>query len=132
MGLQEDMIVLCKNNEFMKHNHIKAVELLEDRAVTELVVSEDNKNPYGILHGGALFAMADCAGGLASRSDGRRYVTLSSSFNFIKSATEGTVRATATIRHRGRSTCLCDVALTDRTGALLATGSFTFFCIDAK
>ena len=132
MGFQEDLAMLCENNEFMRYNHIKAVELQKDRAVTELEVTAESKNPYGILHGGVLFTMADCAGGLASRSDGRRYVTLSSSLNFIKSVSGGTVRATGTVRHRGRTTCLCDTELTDQNGTMLATGSFTYFCLDAS
>ena len=42
----------------------------------------------------------------------------------------GTVRATAWVRHRGKSTVLTAVDITGEGGKLLATGEFTFFCVD--
>ena len=42
----------------------------------------------------------------------------------------GTVRASAWVRHRGKSTVLTAVDITGEGGRLLATGEFTFFCVD--
>ena len=82
-----------------------------------------------MLHGGAYFTMADCAGGAAARSDGRRYVTLEGSIHFIRAANEGTVTAQARVRYRGGTTCLVEIDIKDETEWLLATGNFTFFCV---
>ena len=42
------------------------------------------------------------------------------------------MRAAGRVRRRGRSTVLVDVEITDESGALLATGAFTYFCVDRK
>ena len=133
MGMEEDMQALCTANEFMNHNHIKLKELSEGRAVMELAVVKESLNPYGIVHGGALYTMGDCASGIAARSDGRRYVTLSSSLNFLRSGKEGdTIQAVGQVRHRGRTTCYVDVDILGPDGRLLASGNYTFFCISAE
>ena len=100
MGMEEDMQALCTANEFMNHNHIKLKELSEGRAVMELTVVKESLNPYGIVHGGALYTMGDCASGIAARSDGRRYVTLSSSLNFLRSGKEGDTIQACILFHR--------------------------------
>ncbi len=129
--IQAQIEIDCASNSFMLYNHIHIKELQPDRAVTELTVTKDNVNPYGIAHGGALYTMADCACGIAARSDGRRYVTISSSFNFLRSAPQGeTVFAESQVRRRGCSTCYVDVDITDSQGQLLASGNFTFFRIE--
>jgi len=131
MGMQEDIEVICRKNHFMRYNHIKLTEMAPDWAVCELTLVEESLNPLGVAHGGVLYSMADCATGIAARSDGRRYVTLSSSFNFLRSGQAGdTVRAEAKVRRRGRSTCYVDLDITDSQGKLLCSGNFTFFCID--
>ncbi|MEG0779797.1 MAG: PaaI family thioesterase [Oscillospiraceae bacterium] len=117
-------------NAFMLHNGIHLVERGQDYAVTELEITENSYNPYGIVHGGAYYTMADCAAGHAARSDGRRYVTQGSNLHFLRSADSGTLRATARVYHRGRKTCLLKLEIRDETDELLVTGDFTFFCLD--
>lgn len=118
-----------QNNPFMTHNNIEIIEAEPDRAVAELTVCGDNLNPVGTLHGGAYFTMADCVSGTAARSNGMKYVTLNSSFEFIRSIKKGTIRATARVRRRGRTICLTAVEVTDQEGRLLAEGKFTMFCL---
>lgn len=116
-------------NAFMCHNGIKVTEITPERAVSILEVAPHSLNPYGYLHGGAYFTMADVASGALARADGRAYVTLDCSMHFLRSARRGEIRATARIRHRGHSTCLICVDITGEEGGLLATGEFTFFCL---
>ncbi|MBP7426114.1 MAG: PaaI family thioesterase, partial [Oscillibacter sp.] len=63
-------------------------------------------------------------------SDGRYYVTQTSALHFLRNQATGTVRASAWVRHRGKSTVLTAVDSTGEGGRLLATGEFTFFCVD--
>lgn len=117
-------------NAFAQHNGIRFRLIDQDEAEAVLEVGPNSLNPYGRLHGGAYYAMADCAGGCACRSDGRHYVTLHGGMDFIRSADSGTVIARAKVRHRGNSTCQTAVDIRDEAGKLLATGDFTFFCLD--
>lgn len=119
-----------KRNAFMQHNHIELERVTMDGAVFSLEIRPESKNPMGIVHGGVFYSMADNAAGFAAHTDGRCYVTQSGSMNFLHNRAEGIVRAEARVRHRGKSTCLAVVDITDEEGTLLATGDFSFFCVD--
>lgn len=119
-------------NPFASHNHIELVLTEPDHAVFRLQIRPESKNPYGMVHGGAIYTMADNATGHAAHTDGRNYVTQTSALHFLHNQPEGEIRADARVRHRGRSTCLVDVDILGADGTLLATGEFTFFCVDIK
>lgn len=119
-----------EKNAFCNVNHIRLESVERDRAVFALTVREESTNPYGMIHGGALYTMADDATGVAAHTDGRSYVTQEGSLHFLRNQRQGTVRAEARVRHRGRATVLLDVDITGEDGTLLATGQFTYFCID--
>ena len=105
---------LNKKNLFATYNHIEAEFVEPDHAIFKLEIRPESKNPYGIVHGGAIYTMADNATGYAAHTDGRSYVTQGSSMHFLRNQSEGIVRADA----KGEG------------GKLLATGEFTYFCID--
>lgn len=118
-----------KPNSFAVFNGIKIQSTGENSAQAVLEIGPNSLNPYGLLHGGAYYTLADCACGIACRNDGRKYVTLHGGLDFLRSVKSGTVTAAAVVQHRGRSTCMVSVEITDQSGALLATGSYTFFCV---
>lgn len=128
--MTETNIPPLQSNAFALYNGIHCKTTGPDQGEAVLEMGPDSLNLYGLLHGGAYYTLADCACGCACRADGRRYVTLHGGLNFIRSAKRGTVTARAEIRHRGRSTCQISVNITDQQDTLLATGEFTFFCID--
>lgn len=119
-----------QRNAFAVYNHIELESVEADHAVFRLLIRPESKNPYGIVHGSALYTMADNATGYAAHTDGRYYVTQTSSMHFLRNQCTGTVRADARVRHRGKSTCLVDVDIIGEDGRLLATGDFTYFCVD--
>lgn len=129
-SLEERTRARIRNNAFMIHNHIQLESVEPDRAVFRLDIRPESCNPYGMVHGGAIYTMADNAAGTAVHTDGRFYVTQTSSLHFLRNQARGTVRAAAYVRHRGRSTVLTAVDITGEDGRLLATGEFTFFCVD--
>ena len=119
-----------RENSFAAYNHIQ-LELVEpDHAVFRLDIRQESKNPYGMVHGGAIYTMADNATGFAAHTDGRSYVTQTSSLHFLRNQSEGLIRADARVRHRGQTTCLVAVDILGEGGRLLATGDFTFFAVD--
>ena len=128
--LEERTRARIRKNGFMIHNHIELESVEKDRAVFRLDIRPESCNPYGMVHGGAIYTLADNAAGTAAHSDGRYYVTQTSALHFLRNQSRGTVRATAYVRHRGKSTVLTAVDITGEGGKLLATGEFTFFCVD--
>lgn len=120
-------------NRFMTYNFIELSVLELDRAECRLRLRPESTNPSGMLHGGALYTMADSTAGSAAHSDGRIYVTQDSSMNYLSNIKEGTAVAVGTVVHRGKTTCLVNVdIIAEATGKLLATGRFTFFCIGTE
>ena len=121
-----------RSNVFSRFNgfELESVEL--DRAVYRLEIRPESRNPYGMVHGGALYTLADDAAGTAAHSNGEYYVTQSGDLHFLRNRSTGTIRATGRTRHRGRSTVLIDVDITDEDGTLLATGEFTYFRVEKE
>lgn len=123
---------LDEKNAFAVYNHIEAEFVEPDHAIFRLNIRPESKNPYGVVHGGAIYTMADNATGYAAHTDGRCYVTQTSAMHFLRNQTRGLVRADAKVRHRGHATCLVDVDIIGEGGKLLATGEFTYFCVDPE
>ena len=132
--MDESTIEMFKDKErknlFATYNHIEMVMVEEDHAVFRLNIQPESKNSYGMVHGGALYTMADDAAGAAVHSDGRYYVTQNGDLHFLKNQPGGTIRAEGRVRRRGKATCLAVVDITNEDGELLATGDFSYFCVD--
>ena len=118
-----------QSNAFMVHNHIQMDKMETDHAVFRLNICPESWNPMGMVHGGAMYTLADNAAGAAAYSDGRVYVTQSGTLHFLRNQSEGVLLAEARVRHRGKMTCVVTVDITGDEGTLIATGDFSFFCI---
>jgi uncharacterized protein (TIGR00369 family) len=78
----------------------------------------------GVVHGGALMALADSVGAVCAflgLPEGAGTATTSSTTHFLRAVREGRVTATARPLHRGRSQVVVQTALTDDRGRLVAT-----------
>jgi len=70
----------------------------------------------GVLHGGALMALADSAGGVCAflkLPPGAHTATIESKTNFFGAVRQGTVRARSRPLHRGRTTIVVETDLYD-------------------
>ena len=114
---------------YAKHNGYTMEVLEPDRAVMRLEIRPESCNPYGVVHGGLLYSIADEATGMAVHTDGRCYVTQNGNLHFLKNQPTGVLRAQARVRRRGKATVLLDVDITNERGDLMATGQFVYFCI---
>jgi uncharacterized protein (TIGR00369 family) len=77
----------------------------------------------GMLHGGALMALADSVGGVCAFLNlpaGASTSTIESKTNFFRAVRDGTVRATAQPVHVGRSTIVVQTDLRDSAGRRVA------------
>jgi uncharacterized protein (TIGR00369 family) len=87
-------------------------------------VSDANRQPYGIVHGGAYAALAEtvvsATTALAVYEDGMIAVGQSNHTSFLRPVSSGTVHAEARRRHRGRTSWVWEVDCTDDEGRLCA------------
>lgn len=120
--------LLQQNNPFIQHNGMYVTSLDENRCEAELTVTAHSFNPFGTVHGGALFTLADLSCGVAARVDGRQYVTENADIVYLRPAVGEKITAAAEVLHRGRSRCVIEVKLCDEKERLVCSGTFAFFC----
>jgi len=76
-------------DRFAKKNEMQIDEVAEGYAKTSMVVKDFHLNGANVVHGGAIFTLADFAFAIASNSHGRIALSINSSISFISSAKEG-------------------------------------------
>lgn len=78
------------------------------------------KQPAGLVHGGVYASIAEslATNGTAAavHGDGNTAVGLANQTSFLRSITAGTIHAVARARHRGRTTWVWEVELSDDEG----------------
>lgn len=87
------------------------------------------KQPMGLVHGGLYAAIAESLASLGTAiaviKDGMLAMGMSNTTTFLRPITAGTVHAAARPRHRGRTTWLWDVEITDDDQRLCAMSRVT-------
>ncbi len=120
---------------FAKFLGIKITEITLDRVRAELPVRDDLKNRFGIMHGGAILALADNCGGTAASAnlkDGQTTTTLESKTNFFAAIPMGDVAlAECTALHKGRTTMVWQTRITRNDGRLCAIVTQTQMVLEA-
>lgn len=101
----------------------------DEEVSAQVTVRPELKQPAGLLHGGVLASMAESMASVATfmgvQADGKAAMGLSNATSFLRPISEGTIRAVARRRHRGRTTWIWDVDFTDDDGRLCATARVT-------
>ncbi|WP_018998280.1 PaaI family thioesterase [Hirschia maritima] len=97
----------------------QVVELRDGYLVSELEVREEIMAPNGFLHAGAVVSLADTACGYAcvrALPEGAMgFTTIELKSNFVGTAREGKVRATAKIIHSGKTTQVWEAKVVNMT-----------------
>ena len=100
-----------------------------DRVVGTMPV-KGNRQPYGLLHGGANAALAETLGSIAAAmhaAPDRLAVGLELSCTHHRGVTEGVVTGVCTPIHRGRSTATYEIVITDEQDKRVCTARLTCF-----
>ena len=99
-----------------------AVDAAEVRA--RLPWSPERCTIGGVMHGGALMALADGAGAVVAflnlPEGGIGTTTVSSATNFLRGVRDGHVEAISTPLHAGRTTIVVETSLVDAAGKQVA------------
>jgi uncharacterized protein (TIGR00369 family) len=115
---------------------MKIIEAQPDRVVTEMVVREELANRNGVLHGGAVMALADNMGGTATFLNlppGAATTTIESKTNFFAACAVGeTIRTETTPLHRGRTTMVWQTRVLRADGKLAALVTQTQLVLAGK
>lgn len=101
---------------------LEIVELSDERASAQVEVRDELKQPLGLVHGGVYAAIAESLASVGTArgvmADGKIAMGLSNQTSFLRPITEGTIHAVALPKHRGRTTWVWEVEMTDDRGRL--------------
>jgi uncharacterized protein (TIGR00369 family) len=101
------------------------VHALSDEEVrAEVPVRDELRQPAGLVHGGVFASMAESMASTATwfavRGEGMIAQGLSNQTSFLRPIVEGTIHAVARRRHRGRTTWVWEVEISDDARRLCA------------
>ena len=103
---------------------LQVLHVDEELVRAQVAVRDEIKQPMGLVHGGVFASIAESitstATFLAVLPEGKSAQGMSNQTNFLRPITEGTVHAEGRRRHRGRSTWVWEVDITDDEGRLCA------------
>jgi uncharacterized protein (TIGR00369 family) len=123
---------VCNNitkDTLMETLDIEYVDVGENFLVAKMPVTKKVYQPDGVLHGGATVALAESVGSAAS------YIFLDATkvavrgieiaANHVKGVREGFVYARATILHKGKTTQLWEIKVTNEANELISNCKLT-------
>ena len=125
----------CKNT-LMETLEIEYIDVGDNFLTAKMPVNSRVHQPYGQLHGGATAALAESVGSAASNffiDSKTQFVNgIQLSINHIKSKREGVVFAKATNIHKGRTTHLWEVNITDEDHNLISVCKMTNIVLEKR
>ncbi len=108
---------------------LELTEVTDDRVSGQVVVRDQLKQPYGLVHGGVYASIAESLASLGTgvvvARSGKTAVGLSNQTSFLRPMTAGTIHAVAIRRHAGRSTWVWEVEMSDDEGRLCVLSRMT-------
>jgi len=136
---KEKILNICNassKNTLMETLEIEYVDVGEDFLVGRMPVNPRVHQPDGVLHGGAMVALAESVASAASYIfiDAQQFIVrgIEISANHVKSIVSGFVFAKATFIHKGRTTQLWDIKITDEQDQLISVCKLTTIALPRK
>ncbi len=126
---------ICKGT-LMETLDITYIDVGENFLLARMPVTPRVYQPDGVLHGGASVALAESVGSAASYIflDGKEFFVrgIEIAANHVKSVKEGYVYARASILHKGRTTQLWEIKITNEEGDLISNCKLTTIALPRK
>ena len=123
-------------NTLMATLDIEFIDIGEDFLVAKMPVTSKVYQPDGVLHGGATVALAESVGSAVSymsvdyMNETVRGIVISA--NHLKSVKDGFIYARATPLHKGRSTQLWEIKITDDDNNLISHCKLSTMVLNKK
>lgn len=140
MNYSKEDIIKAANNTckgtLMETLNIEIVDAGKDFLTAKMPVNSRVHQPDGVLHGGATLALAESVGSFAAHLflDIDKYFIrgIEISANHVKSVKEGHVYAIAKFLHKGRTTQLFEIRITDDDNNLISICKLTTIALPKK
>jgi 1,4-dihydroxy-2-naphthoyl-CoA hydrolase len=103
---------------------VEVVEVTDDVVKGRMPVEDRIRQPYGIVHGGAMSAIAESLTSMGTAqgvlAEGKIALGQEINASFMRPISSGHVNALARVRRRGRTAWNWDIEITDDEGRLCA------------
>jgi uncharacterized protein (TIGR00369 family) len=108
---------------------LEVLEVQDDLVTGCVRVRDELLQPFGLVHGGVLASLAETLASLGTAivvlEEGNAAMGLSNNTSFLRPIVAGTIHGRAIRRHRGRTTWIWDVEMSDDDGRLCALTRMT-------
>ena len=122
---------MLDKSEYIRALGIEMLELSEEYAKGRMPFDAKYCNPFGTMHGGCLYSLADTVAGTLACNAGGNVVTVEGSLHFLEVAKDTAyVYCEANMKKCGKTLIVVDVEVKDDGGKLLDSGSYSFFRTD--
>jgi acyl-CoA thioesterase len=109
-----------QEDKFANHVGIELLEVSAGSARARMDIKPHHLNAVGIVHGAAIFSLADLAFAMASNSHGNVAVAVNVSISYMKAASKGVLYAEAAEVSRNPKLASYTVRVTDERDDLIA------------
>jgi 1,4-dihydroxy-2-naphthoyl-CoA hydrolase len=103
---------------------LEVLEWSDEEVRAQVRVRDELRQPAGLVHGGVFASIAEsiasAATWMAVHQDGKTALGMSNQTSFLRPIVDGTIHAVARRRHRGSSTWVWEVDITDDADRLCA------------
>lgn len=130
---EQIMRKVIEENFYMQFLGVELLKLQEGYSLARMKNRKELQNPYGMLHGGSLYSLADIVAGTAACMGGCYVTTVSGIMNFLLPADQTEyIYCEAKQLRMGRHLAVFEVKLKDDKEKVLDSGEFTFFITEHK
>lgn len=120
--------LMYDNDPFSKHLGIELKSIEKGSCVLQLNVSNLMLNGFSIAHGGISYSLCDSALAFAANSHGTQCVSIETSISHVRPVPQnGIMMATARELHRGKTTGIYEVTVTNEKNKTVALFKGTVF-----
>jgi acyl-CoA thioesterase len=118
-----------KKVPFVQHVGLELLEMRKGEATVKLVMRDELRQPYGVLHGGATATLIDTATAFAVVSaidESEKATTVDLTVHYLRPVQEGFVTCTAKVLRVGKRLINLTADVIDEEGKLVATALSTY------
>lgn len=127
-NIDEVMHKMITANPFSAMLGMELLEFSEGIAKGRMCFTEDKTNPYGGMHGGCIYALADTITGLAAITYGYYVTTMNGSMNYLRPVKDTRyLYCNASVVHQGSHVGVYRCELFDDSEKLVATAEFNYY-----
>lgn len=115
---------------------IEIVQLDADKVICTMPVNNNTKQPFGMLHGGASVVLAETAASVGTYAGIDQLTEIAAGMeinaNHLRAVSEGFVTAVAIPLHKGKTSMVWDIKISDEQNRLVCVSRCTVAILKKK